>query len=304
MQNGDHCPKGGSALNPILASMADTAGDGPSFGLALGCGGARSLAQLHAIEAFDEMGVRPAAISGTSMGGILGVSMAAGFKGADLRAHALRTLGGQARILARLWRSRPKGMKQTLRGFRVGQLDIEGVLDAFLPAGFPEDFGDLQVPAQVVATDYYGDQEIVIGEGSVRKALAATACMPPVFLPVVRDGRLLIDGGLRNPVPFDLLEGKADVIVAVDATGTPARQKGGPKPMETMYGASQHMQRAIMQAKMRPGLPTALLTPAIGGYRSLDFGRTAEILEATKGLKDEVKRVVDAAFENWRRPAA
>lgn len=284
---------------------ANENGGMPSFGLALGCGGARGLAHIHAIEAFDELGIRPAAISGTSMGAILGVAMAAGYRGSDLRAHAQKSLGGQARMLARLWRLRPKGIKRTLRGFRVGQLDLAGVLGAFLPDGFPADFRDLEIPAEVVATDFYGDGEVVISEGAVIPALAASACMPPVFLPVERDGRFLVDGGLRNPVPFDLLAGKADVVIAVDVTGAPSIADGtAPSPVDAMYGASQHMQRAITQARLRPGLPDYLFEPRVGRYKSLDFAKTSEILAATEPLKDEVKRAVDASVEAWARRAA
>ena len=71
----------------------------------------------------------------------------------------------------------------------------------------PEDFGELAIPLTIIATDLYRRQQAVFSSGALRPALAASIALPTVMRPVVRDGRVLIDGGATNPLPFDQLRG-------------------------------------------------------------------------------------------------
>ena len=80
----------------------------------------------------------------------------------------------------------------------------------------------MQIPLKVTATDYFGHGLAVLETGDLHSALAASAAIPAVFRPVRRDGRLLIDGGIYNPVPFDLSSDAADIVIAVDVVGAPA----------------------------------------------------------------------------------
>ena len=82
--------------------------------------------------------------------------------------------------------------------------NVERILKAFLPEAIPETFAELKIPLKVTATDYFGHKLAVFHDGDLHSALAASAAIPAVFRPVTRDGRLLIDGGIYNPVPFDL----------------------------------------------------------------------------------------------------
>ncbi|TGV63686.1 patatin-like phospholipase family protein, partial [Mesorhizobium sp. M00.F.Ca.ET.158.01.1.1] len=95
------------------------------------------------------------------------------------------------------------------------------ILKAFLPEAIPETFAELKIPLKVTATDYFGHKLAVFDDGDLHSALAASAAIPAVFRPVTRDGRLLIDGGIYTPVPFDLIEKDADIIIGVDVVGAP-----------------------------------------------------------------------------------
>src|SRR5258708_30640834 len=77
-----------------------------SVAIALGGGGARGLAHIAVLEALDEMGLKPVAISGTSMGAIIGAAYAAGLTGAEIRAHALGVLRHRRQVMARLLEAR------------------------------------------------------------------------------------------------------------------------------------------------------------------------------------------------------
>ena len=192
--------------NPAAAARVAKPDSGPSFAVAFGGGGARGLAHIHVIEALDELGIRPTAIAGSSIGAIMGAGMAAGMTGKDIHAYAHSVLSRRAEVASRMWRARPGSIGEMVEGgFRVGQFNIERILKAFLPDAIPEDFAELKIPLKVTATDFFGHGLAVIESGDLYSALAASAAIPAVFRPVSRDGRLLIDGGIYNPVPFDLI---------------------------------------------------------------------------------------------------
>ena len=112
----------GSAGTSVVSSS-------PSFAVAFGGGGARGLAHINVIEALDELGIRPVAISGSSIGAIMGAGMAAGMSGRDIRDYAVATLSRRAEIAARLWRLRPATFGEMFGGgIRFSQFNIEKLL--------------------------------------------------------------------------------------------------------------------------------------------------------------------------------
>jgi NTE family protein len=78
----------------------------PSVAIALGGGGARGIAHVLTLEAFDEMGIRPVAIAGTSMGAVVGAAYAAGIEGRAIRTHILRVLRNRSDVMGKLLRAR------------------------------------------------------------------------------------------------------------------------------------------------------------------------------------------------------
>ncbi len=272
---------------------------GPSVAIALGGGGARGLAHIHVIEALDELGIRPTRIAGSSIGAIMGAGMAAGMKGRDIRDYSVGVLGRRGEVASRMWRTRPETFVDALRGgLRVTQFDLERILRAFLPPQLPHRFDGLTIPLAVTATDYYGHCQRVFEEGDLFSALAASAAIPAVFRPIVRDGVVYIDGGICNPVPFDLLRGTADIIVAVDVVGAPEPMPGRrPTSIDLMFGATQLMMQSIIAGKLEHGHPDILLRPAVTRFRVLDFLKVETVLAETAGLKDELKRTLGPMLE-------
>src|SRR5690606_8765904 len=146
----------------------------------------------------------------------------AGMRGRDIRDYAASTLGNRAEVLNRMWRARPGTLAELLEaGLRVSQFNIGRILQTFLPADIPERFDQLAIPLKVTATDYFAHDCRTLDSGDLRSALAASAAIPAVFRPVRRDGRLLVDGGIYNPLPFDLVEKDADIVIAIDVVGGP-----------------------------------------------------------------------------------
>lgn len=270
---------------------------GPNFALALGGGGARGLAHIHVIEVLDELGIRPVVIAGSSIGALMGAGLAAGMSGRDIHEYVRAMLGSPTEVASRLWRARPgKFSEMRERGFRVGQFNAERIIKTFLPAQVPDTFEELAIPLRVTATDYYGHKLAVLDEGALNPALAASAAIPAVFRPVFHRGRVLIDGGIYNPVPFDLIEGRADILIAVDVVGAPVEMGGKPPTsIELMFGASQLMMQSIISMKLSHKRPDILIRPAVSRFRVLDFLKVDEILQETVSIKDELKRAVEAA---------
>jgi len=290
--------------NPKAKALSTVGRDGsglPSFAIAFGGGGARGLAHIHVIEALDELGVKPVAIAGSSIGAIMGAAMAAGMSGRQIREHSEFVLGDRKELAARLWRSRGRAFGEAFStNFTIGQFNIERILAAFLPDDLPKTFSELKIPLVVTGTDYYGHFETAFKEGDLISALAASAAVPALFKPVKREGRVYIDGGIYNPLPFDLLTGTADIIVAIDVVGVPEGDPNRiPKSVDSMFGATQLMMQSITAMKIKAKAPDIFLRPPVSSFRMFDFLKISRIMQETSAVKDEVKRAVDAAIAFW-----
>ena len=276
----------------MTAKSAPDIATAPTFALALGGGGARGLAHIHVLEVLDEMGIRPTAIAGTSIGAILGAIYASGLSGKELRDYAGGILTRPTEVAARVWKAR-SGIG---RSFRAASFDIERILRAFLPKDFPASFAELKSPLQVAATDFYGHRLHVCGEGDLISAIGASGSLPAVFDPVWRDGQLLIDGGFMNPVPWDLVLDKADITIAIDVVGAPEPGlRKTPGRVDLLYGSSQLVMQSIIAAKLEKSRPAILLRPPVSRFRVLDFLKFEEIMGETATLRDDLKRQIEAA---------
>ncbi|MGF7005980.1 patatin-like phospholipase family protein [Aminobacter sp. BE322] len=270
-----------------------------SFALALGGGGARGLAHIHVIEALDELGIKPVAIAGSSIGAIMGAGMAAGLSGSEIREYSRSVLGRPGEVASRMWKARPGTLSEMVEtGIRVSQFNIERILKVFLPEAVPATFEELKVPLKVTATDYYGHCQSVFEEGDLLTALAASAAIPAVFRPVTRGNTLYIDGGIYNPVPFDLLDGLADFTIAIDVVGAPVENDGRrPNSIDLMFGATQLMMQSITAGKLGQSQPDIFLRPPVSRFRALDFLKIDQVLAETAALKEELKQAIDEILQ-------
>ena len=95
--------------------------------LALGAGGARGLAHIHALRAFDDLGVRPCAISGTSIGALIGAAYAAGMSGAEIEVYVRESFTNHSQLIAKAMKLRPDSIASFLAdgGPRLGELNLK-----------------------------------------------------------------------------------------------------------------------------------------------------------------------------------
>ncbi|MDI7861541.1 patatin-like phospholipase family protein [Rhizobiaceae bacterium n13] len=267
----------------------------PTVALALGGGGARGLAHIHVIEVLDELGIKPVVIAGSSIGAIMGAAMASGMSGADIRDYTLSTLGDRVGVVNKLWSLRPSSIGEAMAGgLPFGRFNLERVLKAFLPKPVPSKFGELKIPLKVLVTDYYGHREVVVEEGELYPALAASAALPAVFSPVRVNGRIMIDGGFMNPVPFEHVMGRADIVIGIDVAGVPEGNADEmPTMFDSLYGATQLMMQANISLRLKLHTPDILLRPTVSHFRVLDFLRAREVLADSIGIRDELKRAIE-----------
>ena len=180
--------------------------------LALGSGGARGYTHIGVLQELRERGHQVVAISGTSMGAVVGGLEAAG------RLDAF-TAWVSTLKQTDVWRLLDPAF--TGPGVFWGQRVMSRVADILDGAQIE----DLPIPFTAVATDLTNSREVWFQRGSVATAMRASIGIPSVFTPVVVGGRLLADGGLLNPVPVDPLHGvPADRTIAVSLAG---RRAGG-----------------------------------------------------------------------------
>jgi NTE family protein len=271
-----------------------------SFALALGGGGARGLAHIAVLEALDEMGRQPAVIAGTSIGALIGAAYAAGMSGKEIRRFVIRLAHNRAEVFRRLIATRAGTFANLVSlGFGSATLvDAEKFCEQFLPERVPHDFGELEIPLIIVATDLYRRQQAVFSSGALKPALAASIALPAVMRPVVLADRILIDGGATNPLPFEELRGRADVVVAVDISGAPTDQRRDiPNPWECMLATVLVMANAITSEKVKRGAPDLIVRPNVGAFRALDFLQASAILRASEPVKAELKEKLAALLE-------
>jgi len=263
---------------------------GKTVALALGGGGARGLAHIHVLETLDELGIRPVAIAGTSIGAILGASYASGLSGKEILDYTRGIFTRPAEVAARMWKARA-GIRG---GMSVGQFNIERILRAFLPDTIPETFAGLKIPLLVTATDFYGHKLHVCEEGDLMSAIGASAALPAVFEPVWRDDKLLIDGGFYNPVPYDLVMDKADIVIAIDVVGAPEPGvRKMPGRVDLMYGASQLVMQSIIDHKLIQSRPGIFLRPPVSKFRVLDFLKFDQVMSESASIKDDLKHELE-----------
>jgi NTE family protein len=176
-------------------------------------------------------------------------------------------------------------------------VDAEKVCEQFLP-DLPERFDQLKIPLTVIASDLYARCELAITEGQLNSALAASIALPGLTRPVVRDGRILVDGGATNPLPFDHVRGKADIIIACDVSGAPTPDRTEPpSTIESLYATVLVMSSTITAAKLRDQPPDIVLTPNVGIFRVLDFFQASAVLRAAEPLKAELRTRLEAVLK-------
>ena len=179
--------------------------------LVLGSGGARGLAHIGAIEALEERGYTISSIAGCSMGSIIAGMYAAG----QLKEAKEWFLQVDKQLILRMMDINLLSTNSLVKGQKIIQ-ELEKVVP-------DRPMEQLNIPCTIVASDMISTEEVVFRSGSLFEAVRASISIPLFFRPVQIGGRLLIDGGILNPLPLHSVERtEGDILVAMDISGKDA----------------------------------------------------------------------------------
>jgi NTE family protein len=255
-------------------------GNRPIVGLALSGGGARGLAHIGVLKVLEREGISIDCLAGSSMGGIIGAAYAAGATVAVLEKEARRM--AKLRELVKLVDPLPPR-----RGLLAGKR-LRAYLSRFVDPSLT--FRDLQLPLALTAVDLLSGEEIHLDQGPVIDALLATCAFPGVLPPVPSNGHWLVDGGLLNNLPVDVVRGLgAEVVIASNVTPDSVQENALEAP-ETLrllpdflwdsYRAITVLGRALTRIRIIETKPEVLIQPAlpsdVGVFSS--FPRATEII--------------------------
>ena len=285
------------------------------IGLALSGGGARGAAHIGVLKMLEELRVPVHCVAGTSFGAIVGGTFASGTPPRKIEEIVQTTDWDD------VFRDRPPREEISIRrkaddyktlfapeyGIKNGSVIlpkgiVAGVaIETFLrkitaPAAGIDDFGKLPIPFRAVAADIETGEEVVLSRGNVARAMRASMAVPGALAPVEIDGRLLVDGGIANNLPIDVVRKLcADVVIAVNI-GTPPLKR---EEITSALSISAQLLNLLGKASVDRQLASlgprdVLIAPELGDISSGSFERTPEAIgigeAAARTMADSLKR--------------
>lgn len=281
----------------VLLSLLACSGHGtPKVGLALGGGGAKGLAHIPMLETLDRLGVVPHAIAGCSIGAVIGALYAAGMHGSEIRAQIDQFFIDQDAAENKLF-ALPKSIRwldfidpALAGGGLLSSDDFIAFLGEVLPV---KHFRDLRIPFKIVTAELMSGRQVVIDSGALLPAIQASMAVPGVFPPVQYDGRLLVDGGVANPLPFDLLEADNDIVIAIDVSGD--RDDGDGTRLSSIGVLLQSfhtMSNNLLAEKLRQRRPDIYVRPDIRNVRVLEFYKARDVFAQAEPARRDFEQAL------------
>jgi NTE family protein len=292
----------------------------PRIGVALEGGGALGLAHVGVLEWFEQHHIPVDYIAGTSMGGLIGGFYATGMSPAEMKKLIEGVNWNEVLSDATPYEDLSYRRKEDQRaypnafilGLRNG-LSLPAGLNAghqigllidriALPYFKTESFETLPTPFRCVATDLVSGKQVVFEQGSLAVALRSTMSIPGAFAPVFDKDRVLVDGGLVNNLPTDVVKQMgADIIIAVHLD-TQAMEAKDIKSLVNVL--DQSMRVLIAESELR-GLARAdaVVNVALGGYGSTDYKKNEPIMKKGFEAADGKSRLLEKfalSDEEWQ----
>ena len=291
------------------------------IGLALSGGGARGLSQIGVLRAFEEAGITITAISGTSMGGIVGGLHAAGFS-ADSLEKIIEEID-----FSKLFSNRPgrNSMFLTQRpekerylisvrfdGFKpyiphaltAGQQLTDLLTDLTVRANYISggNFKNLPIPFTAVTTDIVSGEQFLFHEGNLATAMRATMAFPLAFTGIEKDSMLLMDGGIVNPLPIDVIpiaDMPFDLRVVVNTTSDLLPRHKINNPVDIANQVTTIMQTDDIKAGMQAA--DIVVLPPVESYLATDFDRADTIITIGYRAGQQAARDIISKIDKRRK---
>lgn len=227
------------------------------IGLALGSGGARGSAHTGVLKVLEAEGIPISIVAGSSIGSLIGAALAVGISTEQVEAEWLAT--GARRVFRSFLPTFPRA------GLSSGN-ELKKYLTQLLGDVHIE---DLDMPYAAVACDIDTGKSVVLTEGSLVDAVRASTAIPGIFHPVRLGNRLLVDGGLVDPVPIHVCRKLgADFVIAVDITPRPVRTT--PKGRHVWNRIGDQLKEGLSQPAWVPSSLTEMLEAVFREKPDLD----------------------------------
>lgn len=285
----------------------------PKIGLVLSGGGAKGLAHIGVLKVIDSLNIKIDYIGGTSMGAIIGGLYASGYSGKEIE-YAFSQMDVDKLIQDYVPRS-SKGFNQkrndelyllslpfkkfkisSPRGLSKGMYNFNTLSRLTYHVRDVKDFSKLPIPFFCVATNIETGEEVLLKKGALSQAMIASGALPTLYNPIEIDGKLLIDGGVKNNYPVEELRRLGlDIIIGVDV------QDGLKDRMELQSVTSVLMQisnfNTIEKMKEKILLTDVYIKPDVKGLTVLSFDKSNTIIK--KGEEAAAKQLNELiVFQN------
>jgi|UniRef100_A0A7V3E7C6 NTE family protein len=267
------------------------------IGIAFGSGGSRGIAHILMVEALEELGLKASVVSGSSIGAIGAAFYAAGIDSKEMReildelihpkSDSIFDFLLRSDVIKLLTMFDPQIIKS---GLIKGE-KFQKFLSDRIPA---KTFKELKIPCYISATDFWSRKEIVFNSGELIPAVKASYSIPGLFTPVEYQGKVLIDGGAVNPLPYDVIKDKCSLTIAIDVTASSnSVNKELPATLDSVFSTFQIMQISIIREKMKHIKPDIYIKPQIKDIRLFDFAKTELIFTQALKAKEKLKRELE-----------
>ena len=271
----------------------------PRIGLALSGGGARGAAHIGVLKVLDELRVPVDCIAGTSMGAVVGGSFAAGTTPAEMEKVVAKTDWNEvftdrpprAEIATRRKQDDYKNLFAPVFGYKDGSIQlpkgiVAGVnIESFLrylteQSGEINNFAQLPIPFRAVAADIETGQAVILDKGSLAQAMRASMSIPGAVSPVEIDGRLLVDGGIANNLPIDVVRQTCgDVIIAVNISTPTLKRDEITSALSIVVQLINFLGKDTVDRQIASLTPRdVLIAPELGDISSGSFERQDEAI--------------------------
>lgn len=246
------------------------------LGLALGSGGAKGMAHLGALKAFEEAGISFQIVTGTSIGSIVGALYANGFSASDM-VEIVETIS-------------IKEFSKNIRPF-ADMTGIEQYLERYLEG----DISDLKIPFAAWATDSDTNGGVLLDMGKTAKILTASSAIPPFFRAVELNGQRLADGAYTNAIPADVCRAMgADFVIGCDLSAyvrTEEEKSAIERLIGSAIGAFVPLRYAEDSKTRGYEASNIMLRPNLIDYRATDVSRAAMLRMYELGYEETKTRM-------------
>jgi len=238
------------------------------IGLALGSGGARGIAHINFIKAFEELNIKPSIIAGTSIGALIGAMYASGNTTYDF-----------IKIL------KDRKYSLFLKIMDLNILNTSSIFEGKAVYNFIKElvpyssFKELNIPLKIIATDFWSRKQELIEEGDLIKAIRASISIPSIFKPVNFNNKILVDGGIVNPVPYDVIKNHCDICIAIDVSGQKEISNKIPNLIESIINTFEILQDAVLDSKLKLSKPDIYIKVSLKNIGVFDFHKHKKILD-------------------------